>query len=111
MKLTLSHADVTVALCEFLKTRGMTAFDPTQVTAEFSFKRGSKELLCELDTEPKAPVQTAEVKPQAEAPIAPEAETPAPVAETLADAEVPASEPVPVEPEAPAADGDDNLFD
>lgn len=108
MKLTLSHADVTLALCEFLSTRGMTAFDPTQVTAEFSFKRGSKELLCELDTEPKAPAEPVEPKPKAEAPVAQVVETQAPEAPAAEPvAETPAAEPV-----APAAEaGDDNLFD
>lgn len=110
MKLTLSHADLTLALCEFTAKRGMTAFDPTQVTVDFSFKRGSKELICELDTEPK---------PQVEAPVAPKAAA-AVTASNVAPEnapEAPAPEPeAPVqEPQAPApeagAAGDDNLFD
>lgn len=109
MKLTLTHADISLALCEFLANRGMTAFDPAKVSADFSFKRGSKELMCELDSEPKAPVETPVVdKPKAVAPVAetqaseaaPETQAPeTQVAETAATAG-----------EAGTTDAD-NLFD
>jgi hypothetical protein len=111
MKLTLSHADVTLALCEFLAARGMTAFDPSKVTADFAFKRGSKELLCELDTEPKAPVEVAPVAAKAAA-VAKEV----PV-ETVADAVADAGVAVAAEEAGvavagtEAVAGDDNLFD
>ncbi|AXC36447.1 hypothetical protein HOT57_gp03 [Pseudomonas phage phCDa] len=116
MKLTLSHADISLALCEFLANRGMTAFDPAKVTADFSFKRGSKELVCELDSEPKAPL----VAPVAEV-VTSQASTTAPIADSIP--ETPAQDPVPPAAEQPAesqqhdatpvaASGDDdNLFD
>lgn len=124
MQLTLTHNDVTKALCAYLQAQGMTAFDPNVVSAEFTFKRGTKELICVLDTE--APAVVAEAPKQS-------AETPsvtgsAPVAKAQATAPVEAAaEPVQVaqaeEPvnttaetgaqvEAAAAGGeDDNLFD
>lgn len=107
MKLTLSHSDISLALCEFLSNRGMTAFDPAKVSADFSFKRGSKELVCELDSEPKAPTDAPVVeKPKAVAPVA---ETPAP--EVAPEAPAPEVQVETPAPEAPAAGGDDNLFD
>jgi hypothetical protein len=111
MKLTLSHADVTLALCEFLATRGMTAFDPSKVTADFAFKRGSKELLCELDTEPKAPAEAAPVVAKATV-VAPVTEALAPVVETPAEVQTEAQVETAAEVGADVAGSDaDNLFD
>lgn len=121
MQLTLNHNDLTKALCAYLQAQGMTAFDPSVVTVEFAFKRGTKELLCTLDTDapaPAAPV-TVDPKPSAETPsetgsasaaltqeVAPAgaAVEPAPAVEP--------ETPAPITGEAPAAGGeDDNLFD
>lgn len=111
MQLILTHADLELALIESLRSKGMTAFEPGKASVEFTFKRGTKELQCVLDTEPKAVVE----KPQGEAPVA---VATAPVAEVIAQASETA-DPV-QEPEAPAAEvaaevapagGDDNLFD
>lgn len=108
MQLILTHADLELALIESLRSKGMTAFEPGKASVEFSFKRGSKELQCVLDTEPKAPADPVEAKPKAEAPVTQAAETPAteaPAAEVQTEA--PATEAV-----APAAEAEaDNLFD
>ena len=104
MQLTLTHNDVTKALCAYLQAQGMTAFDPNVVTAEFAFKRGTKELTCVLDTEaPVAVVADAPKQPAVtptEAGSASVAEAGLPVTTT---AEVPELE--------TAGGGDDNLFD
>lgn len=115
MQLTLNHNDLTKALCAYLQAQGMTAFDPSVVTVEFAFKRGTKELLCTLDTD--APAQVAPVasepKPSADAPSETRSAAVEPQPEEVAE------EPAPVSPEAeaapaaevPAAEGeDDNLF-
>ena len=108
MQLILTHADLELALIESLRSKGMTAFEPGKASVEFSFKRGSKELQCVLDTEPKAPADPVEAKPKAEAPVTQAAEAPAteaPAAEVQTEA--PATEAV-----APAAEAEaDNLFD
>jgi hypothetical protein len=120
MQLTLTHADITKALCAHLQAQGMTAFDPTVVTAEFAFKRGTKELTCVLDTE--APVVVVAEAPKQSA-VTPTATTSAPVAEAQATAPVavaeepahvaPVVEPVTTTAELETAGGgdDDNLFD
>lgn len=120
MQLTLTHNDVTKALCAYLQAQGMTAFDPNVVTAEFAFKRGTKELTCVLDTEApvaavaEAPKQSAVT--QTEATSAPAAVAPetAPVAVAEEPAYVaPAETPATTTPELETAGGgdDDNLFD
>lgn len=123
MKLTLSHNDVVTALCQYLGAQGMSAFDPTVVTAEFGFKRGTKELTCELDTEAK-PVVEAEPAPKKQpvvtqtattsvADVAPQEDAPAVVVEEPAQT-VTVEEVVTATPEsgaAVAAGDDDNLFD
>jgi hypothetical protein len=124
MQLTLTHNDVTKALCLYLQTQGMTAFDPNVVTAEFAFKRGSKELTCTLDTEAPVAVVAEAPKPSAEIPAAttsasvaevPEtapavaAETPAEPASTqVAEAVATTAE---TQELATAGGDDDNLFD
>lgn len=120
MQLILTHADLEAALINDLRSKGMTAFEPGKASVEFSFKRGTKELVCTLDTEAKAPVEVVEAdpKPPVETPSettsAPVAQAPetapveaAPVTE--APVEVPAADPVP-ELETAGSD-DDNLFD
>ncbi|MBO6277686.1 MAG: hypothetical protein J6N20_09680 [Pseudomonas sp.] len=117
MKLTLSHSDLSLALCEFLASRGMTAFDPNTVTAEFSFKRGSKELVCELDSEPKPPVAPAPaaagavVQASTVAPI----ETPASEVPEVLETQAPEQDPVEAPTQEPAGTQPvtdaDNLFD
>lgn len=109
MQLILTHADLELALIESLRSKGMTAFEPGKASVEFTFKRGTKELQCVLDTEPKAVVE----KPQAIAPEAPAVGS-EPVVEPEAPVETPVETPAEApaqEPEAPAAGGDDNLFD
>lgn len=124
MQLTLTHTDITKALCVYLQAQGMTAFDPNVVSAEFAFKRGSKELTCVLDTDAKAPVEVAAEAPkpsdetlsattsasaakvQATAPVV-VAEEAAPVVE----AEAPVTTPVDLVAETVVAGDDDNLFD
>lgn len=116
MQLILTHADLEAALINDLRSKGMTAFEPGKASVEFSFKRGTKELVCTLDTEAKAEVHTPAgnvPNPSAEAPVT--QAVPVQVVEEPAP-ETPAEEPAvtPVEPGAgtPAADGeDDNLFD
>jgi hypothetical protein len=123
MQLILTHADLSQALIESLQAKGMTAFDPRTCSVEFSFKRGTKELICTLDTEApvavvaEAPKQTLESPTatiSASAAVAPEAasvvvaEEPAPVVQAEAPVATTA-EPV---PELETAGGDDdNLFD
>lgn len=110
MQLILTHADLELALIESLRSKGMTAFEPGKASVEFTFKRGSKELQCVLDTEPKAPAAPVEAKPKAEAATAPEAPE-APAQEPEAPTTTPEQAP---ETEAPApavAGDDDNLFD
>lgn len=121
MKLTLSHADLELALIESLRAKGMNAFVPGLASVEFSFKRGTKELICELDTEAK-PEAVAEVAPKSSKASAatPTVTTSASVAETQAAAPAEAvSEPVEqladavadAEPVLETAGGeDDNLF-
>jgi hypothetical protein len=115
MQLTLTHNDVTKALCAYLQAQGMTAFDPNVVTAEFAFKRGTKELTCVLDTEATvAPKQSAATQTATtSAPVA-EAQATAPVAVAEEPAHVaPVVEPVTTTAELETAGGgdDDNLFD
>lgn len=124
MQLTLTHADITKALCAHLQAQGMTAFDPTVVTAEFAFKRGTKELTCTLDTE--APVVVAEAPKQSDVTQSVTGSAPvvvAPVTVPAAAAEEPAQVAQSEQPatttseagaqlETAAAGGeDDNLFD
>jgi hypothetical protein len=122
MKLTLSHKDLELALIESLRAKGMSAFEPGKAAVDFSFKRGTKELICELDTEgkpaaPKAPA-AAEHKPAtvpaASEPVAPAAK-PEVAAEsaTEAPAEAPTEQPAehPVESPAATVTGEEeNLF-
>lgn len=128
MQLILTHADLEQALIEKLNNQGMTAFVPGKASVEFSFKRGTKELVCVLDTDPQ-PKAEAEPKAPTEAPKSSgetqSATTSAPVVQTQASAPAGvANEPAatapaetaattteaPVETAAPAG-GDDNLFD
>lgn len=124
MQLILTHADLEAALINDLRNKGMTAFEPGKASVDFSFKRGTKELVCTLDTDPKpeAPVdpkpaaassatQTATTSAsaakaqdsaQAAAAEEPANTAPAEVAATTAEA--------PVETAAAGA-ADDNLFD
>lgn len=116
MQLILAHADLEAALINDLRAKGMTAFEPGKASVEFSFKRGTKELICTLDTEAKAEVHTPVgnvPNPSAEAPVtqvAPVQATEEPVPTAQAEEPVATTgEPV---AETPAADGeDDNLFD
>lgn len=116
MQLILAHADLEAALINDLRAKGMTAFEPGKASVEFSFKRGTKELVCTLDTEAKAEVHTpvgADPKPSVETPVT--QAVPVQVVEEPAP-ETPAEQPAVThaEPvaETPAADGeDDNLFD
>lgn len=122
MKLILSHTDLELALIESLRAKGMTAFEPGKATVEFSFKRGTKELICELDTEgkPAAPeAPAAEPKPAAaEQKVATEAKLAEPAPETPAEpaaeapAEAPAEHPAEQPAEAPASApaDEENLF-
>lgn len=123
MQLTLTHADITKALCAHLQAQGMTAFDPTVVTAEFAFKRGTKELTCTLDTEapvavvaesPKQSAETPSETSSASAAVAPETASAAAVVEAapVVQAETPVvttADPAPVL--ETAGGDDDNLFD
>jgi len=118
MQLILTHADLELALIESLRAKGMTAFEPGKASVEFTFKRGTKELQCILDTEPKAPAEPAEAKPKTETPVAPVAETSVPVAaaDALAEAQVAqaaedAGVAYPAAEATVASAGDDNLFD
>lgn len=109
MQLILTHADLELALIESLRSKGMTAFEPGKASVEFTFKRGTKELQCVLDTEPKAVAEKPQAIAPEDAPVtrsAPVVEPEAPSQEPEAPAETPAQS-----PEAPAAGGDDNLFD
>jgi hypothetical protein len=128
MQLILTHADLEAALINDLRNKGMTAFEPGKASVEFAFKRGTKELVCTLDTDPK-PEAAADPKLAALASSATQTATgSAPVAQATASAPAEAAkEPVHVaEPETPAtttteapaevataaAGGDDdNLFD
>ena len=110
MQLILTHADLELALIESLRSKGMTAFEPGKASVEFTFKRGTKELQCVLDTEPKAVAEKPQAIAPEEAPVtrsAPAVEPEAPAQEPEAPGETPAEAPA---PEAPAG-GDDNLFD
>lgn len=123
MQLTLTHADITKALCAHLQAQGMTAFDPTVVTAEFAFKRGTKELTCTLDTE--APVVVAEAPKQSdvtqsvtgsapvvEAPVTvPAAAAVEPVETAQAETPVTTTSDAGAQLETAGAGDDDNLFD
>lgn len=125
MQLILTHADLEAALINDLRSKGMTAFEPGKASVEFSFKRGTKELVCTLDTDPKAPVEAgvSDPKPSVETPSATGS---APGAQVQGSAPVVvAEEPAVVVPaetvvtttaepalETAAAGGDDdNLFD
>lgn len=122
MQLILTHADLEAALINDLRSKGMTAFEPGKASVEFSFKRGTKELVCTLDTEPKVEVQQVNEspKPSAETPSATGSASAALTPEVVPVAAV--EEPAPVAPveaapttetpptEAPGSD-DDNLFD
>lgn len=120
MKLTLSHNDVVSAICQYLGSQGMTAFDPTVVTAEFAFKRGTKELNCELDTEAKAPILVDAPKSSDEpvttsAPVVQPKET-APVVVAAEPVVAPVETVVTTTAETPVVEtagggDDDNLFD
>jgi hypothetical protein len=122
MQLTLTHSDITKALCVYLQAQGMTAFDPNVVTAEFAFKRGTKELTCVLDSEAKPLVEAGVSDPKPSA-VTQTATTSASVAEAQATAPVavaeepahvaPVVEPVTTTAELETAGGgdDDNLFD
>ena len=116
MQLILTHADLELALIESLRSKGMTAFEPGKASVDFSFKRGTKELQCVLDTEPKAEAPVA-VKPTAISgsapvadPVTPATEPEAPVAEPVREI---ARDPEPAAQagENLAAVGEDNLFD
>lgn len=112
MQLTLNHNDLTKALCAYLQAQGMTAFDPSVVTVEFAFKRGTKELLCTLDTDAPAPAAPVVVDPKPSAETQSETGSASGAStQTGVPAEA-AEEPAPLaEPEAPAEAGaDDNLF-
>lgn len=131
MQLTLSHNDLTAALCEYLQARGMTAFDPSVVSVDFAFKRGTKELTAVLDTEPKPVVEagvsdpkpasgatqtattSASAAPAAGSAPAGAAEEPVKTAavETPADTTGNAQAADPVAETAAAGGDDDNLFD
>lgn len=63
MQLILTHADLEAALINDLRAKGMTAFEPGKASVEFSFKRGTKELVCTLDTEPKVEVHQVNESP------------------------------------------------
>ena len=69
MKLSVGHKEITAGLVMYLASRGVTGFNPDQVHAEFSFKRGTKELECTLDEEsPVAasdPLESVVSKPKA----------------------------------------------
>lgn len=132
MQLTLSHADLETALINDLRAKGMSAFEPGKASVEFSFKRGTKELICVLDTEPKAVAPEAPVdpKPSAATQTATTSASGA-QAQATAPAEAAADPAAPAEQEAPAtttteavgagqvgdaaggavAGDDDNLFD
>jgi hypothetical protein len=123
MQLTLTHNDVTKALCAYLQAQGMTAFDPNVVTAEFAFKRGTKELTCVLDTEApvavvaEAPKQSAVTPTEAGSASVAQTQATAPVEAVAATAPVAEAEaPVTTTAEAPELEtagggDDDNLFD
>jgi hypothetical protein len=118
MQLILTHADLEAALINDLRAKGMTAFEPGKASVEFSFKRGTKELVCILDTEAKAEAPEA----PKQSVVTPAATTSAPVAQApeIAPVEV-AEEPAYVAPVAEtvattaeletAGGDDDNLFD
>lgn len=124
MQLTLNHNDLTQALCAHLQAQGMTAFDPSVVTVEFSFKRGTKELICVLDTEapvvvvadaPKPSAETQNVTTSASGAQVKEAAPVAAVVDPVqvAEAEAPVTTTTEVAPALETAGGgdDDNLFD
>lgn len=128
MQLILTHADLEAALINDLRSKGMTAFEPGKASVEFSFKRGTKELVCTLDTEPKVEVHQVNESPASTPGVAgpkTSAETPSATGSAsaaLTPEVVPAvvvEEPAPVAPvEAatttetlPADASDDNLFD
>lgn len=120
MKLSVGHKEIVSGLVMYLASRGVTGFNPDQVHAEFSFKRGTKELVCDLDEDAPAVTQAVPVadlkptpKPKAEAPTT--ASTVAPVeavTETAAPVdEAVAAEVAPVEAAAEAPAGtEENLF-
>lgn len=69
MKLSVGHKEIVSGLVMYLASRGVTGFNPDQVHAEFSFKRGTKELVCDLDEDaPVVPVAipVADLKPKAD---------------------------------------------
>lgn len=125
MQLILTHADLEAALINDLRSKGMTAFEPGKASVEFSFKRGTKELVCTLDTDPKAPAEAgvSDPKPDVVIPSATgsasvagaQATAPAEVASEavkVAEAEAPATGTAEPALETAAAGGDDdNLFD
>lgn len=113
MQLILTHADLELALIESLRSKGMTAFEPGKASVEFTFKRGTKELQCVLDTEPKVANEAAPkaVSGGTEAPVAqatPVAETEQPAQADAAPVETPKED-----SPADAVDNSeaDNLFD
>lgn len=115
MKLSVGHKEIVSGLVMYLASRGVTGFNPDQVHAEFSFKRGTKELVCDLDEDAPAVTQAVPVadlkptpKPKAEASTT--ASTVAPV-ETVAETVAPVTESVAVEAAAEAPAGtEENLF-
>lgn len=128
MQLILTHADLEAALINDLRNKGMTAFEPGKASVEFAFKRGTKELVCTLDTDPK-PEAAVDPKPAATASSATQTATTsasaakAPDTAQAAAVEEPAKD---AEPEvaatatteaadevetAAAGSDDDNLFD
>jgi septal ring-binding cell division protein DamX len=125
MQLILTHADLETALINDLRNKGMTAFEPGKASVDFSFKRGTKELICTLDTDPKP---EAPVAPKSKSDATETVTTSAPLAEVPdtapagavseaaqvaeAAAEVPVTTTTEALAEVPAAAGeDDNLFD
>lgn len=119
MQLILTHADLEAALINDLRSKGMTAFEPGKASVEFSFKRGTKELVCTLDTEAKvAEPVVVDPKPSAET-LSATGSASAALTQEAAPAGV-AEEPAPVAPvevattteTLPASTSDDdNLFD
>lgn len=125
MQLILTHADLEAALINDLRNKGMTAFEPGKASVDFSFKRGTKELVCTLDTDPK-PEAPVDPKPAAASSATQTATTSASAAKApdtaqaaaaeepaqAAEAEVPATTTAEAPAETAAAGAaDDNLFD
>ena len=118
MKLSVGHKEIVSGLVMYLASRGVTGFNPDQVHAEFSFKRGTKELVCDLDEDAPAVTQAVPVadlkptpKPKAEAAAVTTTAPVEPVTETVTPVAEPVAEPAPVEAAAEAPAGaEENLF-